>query len=163
MTQKDIIIRKIQAQDNKAIAGVIKAVFIEVGLPLTGTAYEDADTTAMFEAYQDDKAVYFVIEQQGVVVGGAGIKALNDGNALVCELQKMYFSPQIRGLGLGQVLIQKCLQAARDFGFEKCYLESATQLKAAIHIYEKVGFSHLSQSLGNTGHFACGVFMLKDL
>ena len=81
----------------------------------------------------------------------------------VCELQKMYFSPLIRGKGFGKVMFNKSMEAAKDFGYKKCYLESASQLKAAINIYENNGFIHLNKPLGNTGHYSCGVWMIKDL
>ena len=55
------------------------------------------------------------------------------------------------------------MQTAKDLGYKQCYLESASQLKAAIHIYESYGFKHLEKELGNTGHYSCGVWMIKDL
>ena len=52
-------IREIQAEDNLQIESVIKSTFIELGLPLIGTAYEDIETTRMFESYQEEKSIYF--------------------------------------------------------------------------------------------------------
>lgn len=158
-----MIIREIQQQDNKAAAAFIRAAFPEFELPLVGTAYEDAETDAMFEAYQGEREVYYVIEEDGEVVGGAGIKKLRDNTDNVCELQKMYFLTKTRGKGYGKKMFAKCLEAAKSFGYAQCYLESASQLKAAIHIYESFGFKHLDGPLGNTGHYSCGVWMIKDL
>ncbi len=81
----------------------------------------------------------------------------------VCELQKMYFAPEVRGQGFGKQMIAKCLEAAKDFRYDTCYLESASQLKAAIHVYESYGFKHRTEPLGDTGHYSCGVWMYKDL
>ena len=159
----NLIIREIQPGDNAAVETIIKDVFIEFGLPLVGTAYEDEETPRMYESYQADNEVYYVLELDGKVVGGGGIKSLRDFEADVCELQKMYFSPVIRGRGYGKLLFEKCMKAAKDLGYKKCYLESASQLKAAIHIYEKYQFDHLEGPLGNTGHYSCGVWMIKDL
>ncbi len=159
----DFLIREIKPEDNPIIERIIKAIFPEFNMPLVGTAYEDKETPNMFESYQGKKEVYFVIEENGVVVGGGGIKPLRGFGDDVCELQKMYFSPSIRGKGFGKKMFDKCMQAAKDFGYKKCYLESASQLKAAIHIYEKKGFVRLNKPLGNTGHYSCGVWMIKDL
>lgn len=159
----NMLIREIQIYDNAQIEKVIKDTFIEVGLPLKGTAYEDVETSNMFESYQNKNEIYFVIEIDGVVQGGAGIKHLKDFESDVCELQKMYFSSKIRGFGYGKLMFEKCLQAAKDLGYKKCYLESASILKTAIHIYEKYGFKHLERPLGNTGHYSCGVWMIKEL
>jgi putative acetyltransferase len=158
-----IVIREIQPQDNKELERVIRACFHEFKIPLEGTAYSDAETPRMFESYQNDNDVYFVVERNGEILGGGGVKPLNDFEEDVCEIQKMYFSPKVRGQGYGKALFEKCLEAAKVFGYKKCYLESASQLKAAIHIYESFGFTHLSNAIGNTGHYSCGVWMIKDL
>lgn len=158
-----MIIREIQQKDNEAAATFIRAAFPEFDIPRVGTAYVDPETDAMFEAYQGEREVYYVIEEDGEVVGGAGIKQLRDNKDNVCELQKMYFLAKARGKGYGKLMFAKCLEAAKDLGYAQCYLESASQLKAAIHIYESFGFTHLDGPLGNTGHYSCGVWMLKEL
>jgi putative acetyltransferase len=160
----NITVREIQPQDNAEIEQVIRACFHEFKIPLKGTAYEDEETPKMFESYQGVNEIYFVIVADGEVLGGGGVKPLKDFETEdVCEIQKMYFSPKVRSKGYGKLLFEKCMQAAKDFGYKQCYLESASQLKAAIHIYESYGFKHLNGALGNTGHFSCGVWMIKDL
>ena len=163
MSKSKIIIREIQPNDNTQIEAIIKACFIEFDIPLEGTAYTDIETTKMYESYQKENEKYFVIANDTEVFGGGGIKSLNDFDGTVCELQKMYFSPNGRGLGLGKQLIKTCLKFAKEAGFKQCYLESASQLKAAIHIYETNNFKHLDKPLGNTGHYSCGIWMLKTL
>ena len=159
----NMVIREIQPTDNEAIEQIIKAVFHEFDLPLVGTAYEDKETPNMFESYQSKNEVYFVLEENGKVLGGGGIKPLKNFDKDVCELQKMYFSPLVRGKGYGKLMFDKCLKAAKELGYKRCYLESASVLKAAIHIYENKGFDYLDQPLGNTGHYSCGVWMIKHL
>ena len=163
MSKNNIVIREIKAVDNAQIERIIKDCFHEFDIPLKGTAYEDIETTQMFESYQNDNEIYYVLEDNGEVVGGAGIKHLKDFDEDICELQKMYYAPEIRGNGLGKLMFEKCLKAAKELGYKKCYLESASQLKAAIHIYESYGFEHLDGPLGNTGHYSCGVWMIKNL
>tara|TARA_R110000868_G_scaffold67368_1_gene200092 strand:- start:33859 stop:34350 length:492 start_codon:yes stop_codon:yes gene_type:complete len=159
----NIIVREIQPQDNAQMEEVIRACFHEFKIPLKGTAYEDKETPNMFESYQNQNDIYFVIDADGEVLGGGGVKPLKDFEADVCEIQKMYFSPKVRGKGYGKLLFEKCLKEAKNLGYKKCYLESASQLKAAIHIYESYGFKHLDGPLGNTGHFSCGIWMIRDL
>ena len=158
-----MIIRKIQPKDNQKIEQIIKAALVEFGLPTTGTAFEDAETQSMYDAYQNEREVYYVLEIEGEVLGGGGIKQLKGSDETICELQKMYFDPKARGKGYGQLFFDTCMQAAKDFNYTQCYLESASALKAAIHIYEKNGFKHLNSHIGDTGHFSCSVWMLKDL
>ena len=159
----DIIIRKIEASDNPFIENIIKSVFIELHLPLTGTAYADGATGNMYRAYQNKGDSYFVASENGTILGGGGIKAINTTTGIVCELQKMYLSPGARNKGIGKLLLQKCLDFAKTAGYEHCYLETLPQLKTAILLYEKNGFKHLQKPLGNTGHSTCNVWMAKDL
>ena len=111
-------IRPIKASDNSLLAIAIRSVLIELGVPKTGTAYEDKELDAMFEAYADPRAVYYVVIDGNNILGGAGITPLKGGEDEVCELQKMYFTAAARGKGLGYSMIQKCLDFARSHSFE---------------------------------------------
>lgn len=163
MISKDFIIREIKLEDNVAIASVIRSVFIELDAPKTGTAYEDEATDTMFETYQKEKAIYYVLEHKNIIVGGAGIAQLANFEGNTCELQKMYFLPIARGKGLGAKLISKCLEKAKTFGFDTCYLETLPFMKSAVKLYKKNGFINLDKPLGNTNHYACNVWMLKTI
>lgn len=137
MSKDTIVIRKIEPSDNAQIEQIIRACFHEFKIPLEGTAYSDEETPRMYESYQNDNDVYFVIEHDGEILGGGGIKPLKDFEEDVCEIQKMYFSPKVRGKGYGRLLFENCLSAAKNLGYKQCYLESTPQLKAAF-IFMKV-------------------------
>lgn len=158
-----MIIREIEQKDNTQIEQVIRNCFYEYNIPLEGTAYADPETKSMFEAYQNINDVYYVIARDSNILGGGGVKPLKNFEVEVCEIQKMYFAPEARGKGYGKLMFKKCINAAKLLGYKQIYLESAPQLKAAIHIYESFGFKHLSAPLGATGHTACGVWMILDL
>jgi len=160
---KNWIIRTIKKEDNQAVAQLIRSVFDEMEIPKTGTAYEDSYLDLMFEEYNKPKSVYFVVEHNNEIVGCAGIAPLENGNPAVCELQKMYFLPETRGLGIGSKMMEECLSAATAFGFEKCYIETMPFMHAAQKLYKKSGFEYLDAPLGNTGHSSCPVWMLKVL
>ncbi|WP_310556341.1 GNAT family N-acetyltransferase [Flavobacterium sp.] len=156
-------IREIQQKDNQAIAQIVREVLMELGAPKIGTAYADPNLDFLFETYQLPKSIYFVVENNDKIIGGAGIAQLENEAESVCELQKMYFLPEARGLGLGTQLMEKCLQSAIDFGFEKCYLETMPYMENAQKLYKKVGFEYLCEPMGNTGHTSCPVWMIKVL
>lgn len=163
MTNKDFIIREIKRKDNAQLAVVIRDVILEMGAPKIGTAYEDKATDNMFETYNKERASYFVLEHKGKIVGGAGIAQLDNFNGNTCELQKMYFSPLARGKGLGTQLISICLEKAKEFGFENCYLETLPYMKSAVKLYKKYGFTNLEKPMGNTNHYSCNVWMIKKI
>ena len=158
-----ITTRLIEKKDNAILAKIVRQVMEEFGVNLPDTVYTDPTTDHLFELFQKDKAVYNVAEVDGKVVGGGGIyptDGLPDG---VCELVKMWLLPEARGLGLGRAMIEKCLQQAKELGFNKVYLESMPELKQALNIYEKFGFQYLKAQMGNSGHTGCQKWMIKVL
>ena len=163
MTSKGFIIREILPKDNEQLSIVIREVILEMGAPKIGTAYEDKATDQMFETYKKEKAAYFVVEYKGNVVGGAGIAQLDNFDGNTCELQKMYFLPIARRKGLGTKLISICLEKAKEFEFENCYLETLPYMKAAVKLYKKYGFTSLNKPMGSTCHYSCNVWMIKKI
>lgn len=159
----NMVIRKIEQKDNVAVAEIVRTVMLELGAPKVGTAYADPNLDTMYETYQNPNAVYFVVEQDEKIIGGAGIQRLDNGDETICELQKMYFLPEARGLGVGSKMIALCLQQAKEFGFKKCYLETMPFMIDAQKLYKKSGFYNIDGSMGNTGHTYCSLWMLKDL
>lgn len=156
-------IREIQPEDNKQIANVIRQVFISDDYPKTGTAFADVQLDFMFETYNKPKSIYFIVEENAKIIGGAGVSALDNSKENICELQKMYFLEEARGKGIGHEMILKCLEKATEFGYEKCYLETLPEMLNAQKLYKKVGFEYLHEPLGGTGHTSCPVWMIKEL
>ena len=157
------IIREIQPQDNKQVASVIRQVLIDLGVPKVGTAYADTALDHMYENYNVPKASYFVVEENNRIIGCAGVAQLENYDGNVCELQKMYFTEEARGRGLGSQMMNVCLNKAREYGFEKCYLETMPYMEDAQKLYKKTGFQYIEARMGDTGHYSCPVFMLIEL
>ncbi|NOJ18920.1 bifunctional helix-turn-helix transcriptional regulator/GNAT family N-acetyltransferase [Vibrio jasicida] len=160
---EEYVLRPLTKADNSQVANVIRAVSAEYGLT-ADKGYGVADPTLddMYSVYDQQGAAYWVVEYQGEIVGGGGFAPLA-GEPNVCELQKMYFLPQTRGHGLAKRIVALSLQLAKQFGYQQCYLETTECLREAVGLYEKLGFEHLDAPLGQTGHDACEVVMLKTL
>jgi len=156
-------IRVIEKNDNEQLCGVIKGVFHELGLPLVGTAYTDKDTLSMYEAYQDSRSIYYIVEKDGCILGGCGINQLNGTHENICELQKFYFHKSLRGKGLGKYLLELCLDFAKEVKYDVCYLESTSALKTSHYLYKMFGFEDLNGPMGDTCHHNCDVHMTKKL
>ena len=156
-------IRPILADDDAAMAAVIRTVMPEFGATGSGFAISDPEVDWMSRAYAAPRHAYFVVERDGRVLGGAGVAPLAGGDAGVCELRKMYFLPEARGIGAGSAMMTRCLDAARQFGFHQCYLETLTGMDAAMRLYERSGFRRIGQPMGATGHGGCNTFYLLDL
>ncbi|MEE1964053.1 GNAT family N-acetyltransferase [Allomuricauda taeanensis] len=156
-------IREISPEDNEQVAKVIRKVLEDMGVPKVGTAYADKALDDMYAEYDVPRATYFVVEHDGKIIGCAGIAPLQNYAGNVCELQKMYFLEEARGKGIGSEMMQVCLQRAKEFGFDECYLETMPYMAAAQKLYIKNGFEYIDAPLGNTGHYSCPVWMLKKL
>lgn len=158
-----LIIREIEEKDNPQVKKVVQSVLVEMGVPKVGTAYEDKSLEDMDGTYEPERMKYFVVEENGNIIGGAGIAPLAGEEENICELQKMYFLPVARGRGVGTLMMNTCLEYARSQGFKQCYLETLPYMEHARKLYARTGFESIKSSLGNTGHYNCTVWMLKDL
>lgn len=154
-------IRKIKAGDNLQVAHLIRNILEEMGVPKVGTAYADKCLDAMFEAYQKPRSVFYVAEANDEIIGCGGIAPLEGFDRNICELQKMYVAKEQRGKGLATKILRTCLEAGSTFHFEACYLETMPYMEAAQNLYKKHEFQYLKKPLGDTGHTACSVRMLK--
>lgn len=156
-------IRPIEPRDDGAVAAILRTVMPSFGACGPGFALDDPEVGHMSASYARPRCAYFVLELDGRVVGGAGIAPLAGGDEDTCELRKMYFLPEARGLGLGSRMLGRCLEQARAFGFRRCYLETLSGMDAAMRLYEKAGFRRRCAPLGETGHFGCDRHYVLEL
>lgn len=158
-----LTIRPIRPADNTPLARLIRQVFREFKIDKPGTVYTDPTTDALYQLFQNPASAYFVAEADGVLVGGCGVYP-TDGLPEGCaELVKFYLAAGARGKGIGHELMQQSIKAARELGYKQLYLESFPELAKAVSMYEKAGFVPLPHALGNSGHYACTIWMLKEL
>ena len=158
-----MLIRPIIESDNKPLATILREVLIEINIPKIGSAYEDPEIDNMYNSYSLARSRYFIVEENDKILGGAGINQLRDGRPDICELQKMYFHKSLRGRGIGDKMIELCLDFAIKSNFKKCYIETMPNMINAQKLYLKKGFKYIDGPLGNTGHIACPVWMIKTL
>jgi putative acetyltransferase len=166
-------IRPVRAADKAAVARIIRTVMPEFGAKGPGFASMDPEVSDMYSAYRAPRSAYFVVVQRAdgakkarpseTVVGGGGYAPLLGGDADTCELRKMYLLRDARGLGLGQTLLETCIDGARGAGFRRMYLETLENMTQARALYERNGFVRLERPMGRTGHHGCNAFYVLDL
>ncbi|MCX6351055.1 MAG: GNAT family N-acetyltransferase [Bacteroidetes bacterium] len=156
-------IRSILPNDDKSIALIIRNALTEFGANKPGTVFFDAATDHLSEVFKKENSIYFIAEMDGEIVGGAGIYPSDGLPNGVCELVKMYLSPNARGLGLGRILIEKCIAFAQEKNYQQIYIETMPELKNALSMYEKFGWEYIDKPMGNTGHFGCSLWMVKTI
>jgi GNAT superfamily N-acetyltransferase len=81
--------------------------------------------------------VFYLVEVGGKVSGMGGLRRLGDG---VAEIKRIYVREESRGRRLGETILQRLLNDARDFGYKKVLLDTGPFMKSAHRIYEAAGF-----------------------
>ena len=162
-TDTTVLIRAIKERDNAAIAAIIRAVLTEFNAAKKGTVFFDPATDDLYHLFKKEKSAYYSAEIKGKVVGGCGIYPTDGLPPGCCELVKLYLLPEVRKAGLGRRLIEQSIAVAKNFGYTSMYLESLPELTSAVRLYEHSGFTYLPSALGNSKHFGCSLWMIKNL
>ena len=161
--QEGYQLRLLTPLDNAAMAAVVRRVSDEHGLTADkGYGVADPTLDSLSEVYRGADSAFWVVEKDNRILGGGGIAPLA-GEVGICELQKMYFLPELRGKGFARKIAATALKFARQQQFKACYLETTASLQAAIELYHSLGFVRIPHAMGQTGHDACEVRMLKTL
>jgi len=158
-----LIIRQIREEDNQEVASLIRTVLKEHGVDKPGTVYYDPTTDDLFNLFKTEKSIYWIAVKGNKIVGACGVfptQGLPDNCA---ELVKLYVLPEFRGQQIGLKLMETSFDSAKKIGYKSLYLETLPELTKAVGLYESLGFNLLEHSLGDSGHFACKVWMLKAL
>ena len=163
MLMPGVKIRPIEKDDNSQLAQIIRDTLTEFKANKPGTVYYDKTTDNLFQLFQQPRSIYYVALIDEEIVGGGGIFPSEGLPEDTCELVKMYLLPEARGIGLGQRIIEDCIEFAKANGYSHIYIESMPELENALRVYAKFGFKYLDAPLGNTGHHGCEKWMLLSL
>ncbi len=161
--ENNVEIRQILPEDDPFLAKIVRDALEDFGANLPGTVYFDPTTDHLSEVFNTKGSKYFVALLDRTIVGGGGYYPTAGLPDKTCELVKMYINNQYRGKGIGKLLLEYSMKYASDDGYESMYLETLPQLQQAVGLYEKYGFSKLNGPMGNSGHFGCNMWMLKEL
>jgi len=156
-------IRPIEKNDNAVVADIIRLVMTEFKAVGCGYSINDSEVDDMYAAYAPEKSAFYVVELDDRILGCGGFGPLAGAEADTCELRKMYFKSELRGLGVGTQLLNMCVDEAIKSGFQHCYLETMDNMEQAQRLYGKHGFKYLDKPMGNTGHSSCGTWMARKL
>jgi len=130
-------LRSANNKDRDNIAGLVFGILREYDLK-PDPACTDADIKDVEFSYFARGGKFFVLEtEDGSIIGAYGLYPIDEKT---CELRKMYLHKAHRGKGLGKFLLEDALSKARQLGFERMILETASVLKEAIALYKSYGF-----------------------
>lgn len=135
-------IREMIPEDNSAVAALIRSNLKNHGLDIPGTVYFDPCIDNLYEYYLNgiNRGYYVLVDKDDNVLGGIGFDEFSPFQDCA-ELQKLYLADSVKGNGLGYRLISYIEDRMTEAGYKASYLETHSNLQAAIHIYEKSGYS----------------------
>lgn len=153
--------RLLTEEYNTDLAALIRNSLKEHQLDLPGTVYFDDGLDHLSDFYNHSGRAYFILLENEKLAGGIGL-AETDLFPDCCELQKLYLDDSVKGRGLGYQMIKKVEQEAKKSGYRRIYLETHTNLRAAIHLYEKTGYQEIARP-ESVIHSTMNKFYLKEL
>lgn len=124
------MIRRMRWWDIEAVVAMEKALF------------EDAWSAEMFwdELAQGDTRTYLVAEDDGAIVGYAGLAAMPDE----AYVQTLGVVKEHQRTGLGSTLLTALLEDAKRRGLPRVGLEVRIDNEPAIRLYERFGFEAIA-------------------
>ena len=132
-------LRDWEARDRHPAATVIAATLEEYGLGWDPEG-ADRDVLAVEACYLEAGGAFWVIEQNGHIVGTGAYYPIRRGNKAV-EIRKMYLLPIARGQGLGHFLLQQLEESISARHYREIWIETASVLAEAVQLYERNGYS----------------------
>lgn len=138
-----VAVRSASNKDTRSVVALVSAVLAEFGLPFDPEG-KDADLLDIEANYAARGGVFEVLEDRlGRMLGTCALYRIDDETI---ELRKMYFVPEIRGLGIGWLILSRAVDRARSMGYRTMVLETTTVLEQAIRLYQRFGFVRIATS-----------------
>ncbi|MCR4590121.1 MAG: GNAT family N-acetyltransferase [Lachnospiraceae bacterium] len=158
---RDCIFKILSPEYDPALAELIRKILKAHALDIPGTVYFDEGLDHLSGYYSHGSREYFVLTKNNKLIGGIGYAEFG-GFERCAELQKLYLDDSEKGNGIGYEMIRYIEDRAREAGYLRMYLETHTNLQAAIHIYEKSGYKEIER-LSSVVHSTMNRFYLKKL
>ncbi len=153
--------KKISKEYDEGMAAIVRSNLKARGLDIPGTAYFDDMLDHLSSYYDKEGRAYYILLRDGILAGGIGIAEF-EGIKDCCELQKLYLRRDMQGNRAGYRMVEFIEEKAKELGYSKIYLETHTNLAAAIHIYEKLGYQRIDPP-ASVVHSTMNRFYLKEL
>ena len=126
-----------EERHTEGVIALIGGVFAEYGLTFDPAGY-DADLTRIPGTYCRAGGAFWVLEDNGLVVGTIGVTALS---AAEVEVKRVYLDASLRGQGLGRALVEHAVSWAMERGYTQVRLWSDVKFERSHVLYERLGFA----------------------
>ena len=99
--------------------------------------------------YAAPDGVLLVAEEKGEYLGCVALRRIGAPDSSTCEMKRLYVRPEVRGRSLGRRLSRDVISRATEMGYAKMVLDTLGRLKAAMKLYESLGFKRTSPYYDN--------------
>ena len=125
-------------EDIPGVRSLIETYIEELGVDISyqGTEEELANLPGPYAA---PGGVILLARRSGAL-DLVGIVAYRPLNEEVCVMKRLYVKPEERRFGLGEKLCVALIEWARKQGYKIMKLDTLDHLKAAIKLYQRLGF-----------------------
>ena len=131
--------RQFKKDDAKGVKELILAILTKE-YPFDRSAYSDSDLDRIDEVYGGVKDSFFVIEENGTIVGTVGIKEESDDEAL---LRRLFVDTNHRKQGYGTKLLKTAISFCKENGYKRIYFRCTDRMIDAMRLCVKEGFTEL--------------------
>lgn len=156
-------IKEITPRHNLAMAKIVRSNLKNHGLDIPGTAYFDLSLDDLCEFYKKcaGRGYYVLTDENDTVLGGVGFAEFETFPECA-EVQKLYLDDSVKGQGFGYKMMEFIENKIAESGYKLSYLETHSNLKIAIYLYEKIGYEKIEKPK-DVAHGAMDSFYIKKL
>lgn len=137
-----VVLRTLSATDGEALEQVRQYFRNYAGWLGVDLSYQnfDQEMASLPGAYSAPEGRLYFAEVDGRPAGCVGVRALS-GSEGVCEMKRLYVTPEERGHGVGAALALAAIKAAKEIGYRKLMLDTVPNMRMAVKLYRELGFT----------------------
>jgi ribosomal protein S18 acetylase RimI-like enzyme len=129
--------------------GEIRQLFVEyaasLGIDLCFQDF-DAELASLPGKYAPPDGALILARADDKVAGCVALRRIDDST---CEMKRLYLRDAYRSLGLGRMLVEGIIVAARARGFRAMRLDTLASMVSAQKLYASFGFYHIAPYVYN--------------
>jgi len=148
-------VRAFEHGDNEEVKNLIISI-LSREYPFDKSVYEDSDLSDIDQAYGGKRDGFFVLENEGAILGTVGVKEDSGDTAM---FRRLFVTPSCRRKGYGALLLEKGIRYCKKNNFKHIAFRTTGRMAQAINLLQKMEFREVEKI--DLGGFRIYKFMLN--